>query len=437
MTNKKVSIITLGCAKNDNDTENLAGLLKQKGFGIENDPSHADTIVVHTCSFIEAAKKESIQTILEAAKYKDGVNKKLIVTGCMVQQHGNEMLAELPEVDAFLGTGQLSQVAELIEKPRERFLDRRSPGGLMDPEAPRMLIKKGPTATIRLSEGCSHPCSFCVIPKLRGGVQSRPETTILKEARDLAAQGIEELVIIGQDTGDWGRDMHKEKRLPQLLQNLSEIDGLRWIRLMYMHPYSYTDELIDVFKESPEKFPYLDMPLQHIDDGMLKDMNRLLGETDLRKLLDKIHQKLPHMSLRTTFIVGYPGETDQQFQKLANFVKEGHFHYAGSFTYSKEESTPAALKENQISEKIKKSRQEELTQAQFDVAHSKAQKRLGSIEDIILEDTEGDVVMGRTKMEAPEIDAIVQLPQKAVRKGRFVKAKLTSYDSYEFTAEPV
>src|ERR1044071_3854307 len=201
---KKVSIITLGCAKND--TENLSGLLTKKGFVMEKDSEKADAIVVHTCSFIEAAKKESVQTILEAARLKSG-NKKLIVTGCMVQQHGKEMMEEMPEVDAFLGTGQLNKVADFLENPRPRFLDRTNPGGLTDPDAPRVLESKGPTATLRLSEGCSHPCSFCVIPKLRGNLQSRPEEKILNEARVLADQGIQEFMIIGQDTGDWGRDL--------------------------------------------------------------------------------------------------------------------------------------------------------------------------------------------------------------------------------------
>jgi ribosomal protein S12 methylthiotransferase len=433
---KKVSIITLGCAKNTNDTENLSGLLKKKGFAVEQDPALADAIVVHTCSFIEAAKKESIQTILDAAKLK-GEDKKLYVTGCMVQQHGKEMMDDLPEVDAFLGTGQLSQIPDLLTISRPRFLDRTNPGGLTDPDAERVLSEKGASANLRLSEGCSHPCSFCVIPRLRGGLQSRPDEKILAEARGLAAKGIEELVIIGQDTGDWGRDLYKEHRLPQLLRKLRDIKGLRWIRLMYMHPHSFSDELIEVFAESPEIFPYLDMPLQHIDNDLLNDMKRKLGEDELRRLLEKIHAKLPHLSLRTTFIVGYPGETDDQFTKLNAFVNEGHFDYLGAFTYSKEESTPAAIKMNQVPEDVKKERHEALMATHFNVAHMKALKRLGQVEDILVEDTEGDTVLGRTKREAPEIDAVVRLPHAAARAGRFVKAKLTAYDSYEFQAEVI
>jgi ribosomal protein S12 methylthiotransferase len=208
---KKVSIITLGCAKNTNDTENLSGLLKKKGYALAENPEEADAIVVHTCSFIEAAKKESVQAVLEAAKFKNG-KKQLIVSGCMVQQHGKEMLDELPEVDAFLGTGQLAQIPDLIEKPRSRFLDRRDPGGLTDPDAIRELSTKGAMAYLRLSEGCSHPCSFCVIPKLRGGLQSRPEAIILREAHTLVEKGIEELVLIGQDTGEWGKDLYEPPR---------------------------------------------------------------------------------------------------------------------------------------------------------------------------------------------------------------------------------
>jgi ribosomal protein S12 methylthiotransferase len=433
---KKISIITLGCAKNQNDTENLSGVLKKKGFALEADASKADAIVVHTCSFIEAAKKESVQTILDAAQYKkDG--KQLIVTGCMVQQHGKEMMEELPEVDAFLGTGQLAQVADVLTKPRERFLDRRDPGGFTDPDAKRILEKNGPTATLRLSEGCSHPCSFCVIPKLRGGLQSRPEEKILAEAHYLAGTGIQELQIIGQDTGDWGRDIYKERKLASLLRKLRDIEGLRWIRLMYMHPTSMTDDLLNVFKESPEKFPYLDMPLQHIDDALLKDMKRYLGEKDLRSLIEKIRTTAPDLSLRTTFIVGYPGETKAQFKNLLGFVEEGHFDYLGAFGYSQEENTPAALKADQISNEEKEERHKMIMDAQFNVAHEKAKKRLGQTETIVLEETEGDTVVGRTRKEAPEIDGIVRLPQSAARQGQFVQAKLTGYDSYEYSAIPV
>ncbi len=433
---KKVSIITLGCAKNTNDTENLAGLLKKKGYDTTDNPDEADAIVVHTCSFIEAAKKESVQAVLEAAKFKNGT-KQLIVSGCMVQQHGKEMLEELPEVDAFLGTGQLAQIPELLEKPRSRFLDRRDPGGLTDPDAPRELSTKGAMAYVRLSEGCSHPCSFCVIPKLRGGLQSRPEAIVLREARALAEKGIEELVLIGQDTGEWGKDIYGEKKLPELLKKLREVKGVRWIRLMYMHPFSFTPEVLNVMAESPELFPYLDMPLQHIDNEVLMSMKRHMGEKDLRALVENIRKKLPQASLRTTFIVGYPGETDAQFEKLNQFVKDGFFNYLGAFTYSQEEATPAGIAKNQIPEEVKNFRQETIQASYFDTAHKQGSKRIGSIETIALEDTEGDTVVGRTRWEAPEIDAIVRLPAKAARGGKFVKAKITGYDSFEFSGEIV
>lgn len=432
---KTVSIITLGCAKNTSDTDNLAALLKKRGYGVETDPAKADAIVVHTCSFIEAAKRESIQTIVEAGQLK-GTKKKLIVTGCMVQQHGQDMLKELPEVDAFLGTGQLHQVADFLDKPRPRFLDRTNPGGLTDPDAPR-LQTHGPTANLRLSEGCSHPCSFCVIPKLRGGLQSRPEELILKEARELAATGVEELVIIGQDTGDWGHELYEGQRLPGLLRKLRDINGVRWIRLMYMHPHSFSSELLNVFAESPDVFPYLDMPLQHIDNHMLMEMKRKLGEKDLRRLVGDIRSKLPNLSLRTTFIVGFPGESDKQFQNLLSFVNEGLFNYLGSFTYSREENTPAAIRMDQVPDDVKQERQTALTEAHYNVAHQQGLKRIGSVETVVLEETEGDDILARSRYEAPDIDAIIRLPQKAARGGRFVKAKITGYDSYEFTGEPI
>ena len=430
----KVSIVTLGCAKNVSDTSNLGRLLKARGYEVVADPEEAGAIVVHTCSFIEAAKKESIDAILQAGQLKIA-GKKLIVSGCLVQQHGEEIFDELPEVDAFLGTGQLAQIPDLLEKPRKRFLDRTNPGGFMDPDAP-IDAPMGPTAYLRLSEGCSHPCSFCVIPRLRGGVKSRDEETILREVRALAERGVEELVVIGQDTGEWGKDRQATDRLPALLRSVGEVSGIRWVRLMYMHPASFTDELLSVFAEAPEKFPYLDMPLQHIDSQMLSDMNRKTDEAGLRRLLEKIRAKAPQLALRTTFIVGFPGETDEQFERLHAFVREGWFDYLGAFTYSREEGTPAAKRGDQISDDVKKERLSAITDAYYNVAHAKARKRLGTLETVVLEETEGDEVLGRTSREAPDIDAVIRLPRRAARQGAFITAKLTAYDAHEFSAEP-
>ncbi len=441
----KVSIVTLGCAKNTSDTDNLSRVLKNRGHGVVENAEEADAIVVHTCSFIEAAKKESINTILEAARAK-GKSKKLYVTGCLVQQHGDEIYQELPEVDAFLGTGQLGQLADILEKPRARFMDRANPGGFMDPDFGHERRDQGivgASAYLRLSEGCSHPCSFCVIPRLRGPVQSRSEDAILSEARELARLGVEEFSIIGQDTGDWGREWQSREqiaesrnRLPNLLRQLGKLPGIRWIRLMYMHPASMTDELLQVFAEMPEKFPYLDMPFQHIDSEMLDQMKRKGDEPGLRRLLEKIKIKTPDLTLRTTFIVGAPGETEKQFDRLIGFVKEGHFDYLGAFSYSKEEGTPAAKREDQLPEDEKQDRLKALTDAYYDVAYAKAQERVGQSETVLLEETEGDTVLGRTRKEAPEIDAVVRLPRSVVKKGRFVEAKITGYDAYEFTALP-
>ncbi len=487
----KVAILTLGCAKNTADTDHLSRVLRARGHGVVENAEDADAIVVHTCSFIEAAKKESIHTILEAARLK-GVGKKLYVTGCLVQQHGDEIFQEMPEVDAFLGTGQLGQVAELLERPKTRFLDRAKPGGFMDfpspgvrretgapvisysapvppvvggraqgegtispssqpsPASPREKeTQRAASAYLRLSEGCRHPCSFCVIPRLRGPVQSRSEETILREARELAGLGVEEFSLIAQDTGDWGRDFQFSVRgprsdvgrrtsdgLPSLLRKLAQISGIRWVRLMYMHPASMTEEILDVLAERPEKFPYLDMPLQHIDSRMLAEMKRKTDEAGLRKLLDTIHRRAPALALRTTFIVGAPGETEKQFLCLLDFIKEGHFDYLGAFAYSREEGTPAAQRPDQISEDEKQNRLKALTEAYYDVAHTKAQNRIGTTETILLEETEGESALGRTRREAPEIDAVVRLPRSAARRGRFVKATLTGYDAYEFTAAP-
>jgi ribosomal protein S12 methylthiotransferase len=437
---KTVSVITLGCAKNQADTDNLKALLKKRGYEVSEDTSKADAVVVHTCSFIEAAKRESLDTIVSAGRAK-GEKAKLIVTGCMVQQHGKELLAELPEVDAFLGTGQLTQVPDLLDHPRARFLDRANPGGYLDPDATVQRAVTGPMAYLRLSEGCSHPCSFCVIPKLRGGVQSRTEEAILKEARMLADNGVEELVLIGQDTGEWGREIYKnEHRLPGLLRRLRDVKGVRWIRLMYMHPHSFSDGVLTTLAESPDVFPYLDMPLQHIDDAVLTGMKRHMGEADTRKLVERIRKTAPKLTLRTTYIVGFPGETDAQFENLHGFVKEGHFDYLGAFTYSQEEGTPAGLMKDQVPDDVKKARQSAITEAHFDVADAKGQARVGSVETVVIEEEEGDSLIARSRREAPEIDAVIRLPirlpKAAARGGRFVEARLTGYDAYEFAAEP-
>jgi ribosomal protein S12 methylthiotransferase len=433
---QKITIITLGCAKNTSDTENLARVLKARGHEVVADASQADAVVVHTCSFIEAAKRESIDAILQAGQLK-GERKKLIVTGCLVQQHGQQIFDELPEVDAFLGTGQLGQVPDLLETARPRFLDRARPGGFMDPDQaiPREIT--GASAFLRLSEGCSHPCSFCVIPRLRGPVQSRTQDQILNEAHELAARGVEEFSLIAQDTGDWGRDSGSPSRLAVLLRQLARVPHLRWIRMMYMHPASFTDDLLDVFAEHPDAFPYLDMPLQHIDSAMLAEMKRKTDEAALRSLIGKIRRRVPGISLRTTFIVGYPGETDEQFERLLGFVKEGHFDYLGAFAYSQEEGTPAALRQDQLPEDVKKDRLEALTAAHYAAAQVRARTRLGTTETVILDESDEHGVLGRTRREAPEIDAVVRLPRTSARGGRFIQARITGYDAYEFSAVPL
>lgn len=435
---KTISIVTLGCAKNQSDTDNLARQLRAKGHAVVADPADAAAIVVHTCSFIEAAKKESIDAILQAGHQKRA-DQQLIVTGCLVQQHGEEIFKDLPEVDAFLGTGQLGQVADLLDQRRARFLDKANPGGFLDPDIAAPSEQRSATAYLRLSEGCRHPCTFCVIPRLRGKVQSRSEDAILTEARALAAQGVEELVVIGQDTGDWGDGGRQgdASSLAPLLRKVADIPGIRWVRLMYLHPASFTDSLLDVFGERPEQFPYLDMPLQHIDSQVLGAMKRKTDEAGLRRLMERLRTRAPHLTLRTTFIVGFPGETDAQFERLLRFVGEGVVDTLGAFTYSREDGTPAALMPDQVPDDVKKDRLTALTDAYYQVALAKAQKRLGSEEDVLIEESDGDTVLGRTRCEAPDIDAVIRLPASAARDGRWVSARLSAYDAYEFTAEPI
>ncbi len=433
--NKKICIITLGCLKNQDDTRQLAGYLSRKGFEIEENFNKAHAIVVHTCSFIEDAKKESLETILRLTREKKP-SAKLFVTGCLVQQHGKELLKEFPEIDAFLGTGQLEKIPQFMndshagEKPN---VHRKNPGGFFDPDGLLISSNGSKTGFLRISEGCSHLCSFCVIPHLRGPLRSRSERELLEEARRLYEAGTRELLVIGQDTGVWGRDIFGETRLPNLLEKFREMN-FKWIRLMYMHPQSMTDETLRVLAESPDIFPYLDMPLQHIDDTILRQMKRRLFEKDTRILVEKIRRAVPDISFRTTFLLGFPGEKEKQFQKLIDFVKEGHFDYLGSFAYSKEEHTPAGKMEGQIARKIKERRQKILAEAQYEVALEKSRKRLDKKELFLAEEKEGKFVFGRTAREAPEIDAVVKIPSGKIKLNEFTEVQLTSFDAYVFSA---
>jgi len=432
---KKINIITLGCPKNQDDTNNLSSFLLRKGFVIEPDLKKAEAVLVHTCSFIEDAKKESIETILKVSRQKRK-GTKLFVTGCLVQQHGKELLKGFPEVDGFLGTGQLSKLVGFLKNPEEKFFNRDRPGGFFDPDGLMIPSDGKLTAYLRISEGCNHICSFCVIPMLRGPFISRSEEMIVREAKSLYSQGIREIILIGQDTGLWGKDLYGRSELPNLLRKLRALK-FDWIRLMYMHPNSLTDETLAALAESPEIFTYLDLPLQHIDDGLLRKMKRKLFEQGTRELLEKIHKRLPGISLRTTFLVGYPAETEKEFLKLVNFVKEGHFDYAGSFAYSKEAHTPAGKSQRQIPQKVKEERQKIIAEAQYEVSEEKAKRRLGSVEKVLFEEKEYGQIFGRTAREAPEIDAVVKIPAGKTPLHKFAPIKLTGYDAYEFRGQEI
>lgn len=435
MEKYKLGLVSLGCDKNRVDSEIMLGMLKNT-YEITEEPKEADIIIVNTCGFIESSKQESIDTILEMAEYKKDHNCKLLMaTGCLTQRYGEELLKLMPELDIILGVnnyGFLDQYVEKFIKTRERimavdYLD----SGINEGE--RILTTGfGQTAYLRISEGCSNHCTYCIIPKIRGTYRSRPMEKILEEAKTLAKGGVQEVIVVAQDTTRYGTDLYGKKALPELLRKLKEIEGIKWIRVLYLYPEEFTEELIEELKTNEKVVKYLDLPIQHISDGVLKRMARRTKKEDLLSLLRTLRHEIPDLVLRTSLIVGFPGETDEEFKELYDFVDEIEFDKLGVFTYSKEEGTAAALMKGQIRKDVKERRRNLIMARQQEVSRRILERKVGKTYEVLVEGMGEDGYYGRSFEMAPEVDGIIIIKtQKDLMVGSFVDVKIIEALEYD------
>ena len=408
----KIMFISLGCDKNLVDTENMLGILKNKNFEFTDDENQADVIVVNTCCFINDAKQESINTILEMAEHKkDGLCKALIVTGCLAHRYKDEIIKEIPEVDALLGTSSYDKIAEVIVSVLEGkgYNCIEDADRLPVVEAQRVVTTAGYFEYLKIAEGCDKHCTYCIIPKVRGNYRSYPIEYLVKQAGKLVEDGAKELILVAQETTLYGVDLYGKKSLPLLLHELAKIDGLEWIRILYCYPEEVDDELIAAIKNEPKVCHYLDMPIQHASDNVLKRMGRRTNQKELKDIISKLRNEIPDIALRTTLITGFPGETEDDFEELMDFVDEMEFDRLGVFTYSKEEDTPAATMDNQIDEAVKESRRDEVMQLQQEISCDKSAQMVGKCIDVMIEGyiPEDDTYVGRSYKDAPNVDGYV------------------------------
>ena len=442
-----ILFVSLGCDKNLVDTEVMLGLLAKKGHQMIDDETQADIVIVNTCCFIHDAKEESIQTILEMAQLKEtAVLKKLIVTGCLAQRYKEEILEEIPEVDAVLGTTSYDEIAEVIDglfsdSPMERADARmimKDVDYLPETQKGRLVTTGGHFAYLKIAEGCDKHCTYCIIPKIRGNFRSVPMEELIDEAKELADQGVKELILVAQETTLYGKDIYGEKSLPRLLKALCKIQGLRWIRILYCYPEEITDELIQVIKEEPKICHYLDLPIQHASDAILKRMGRKTSKEQLISIIGKLREEIPDITLRTTLITGFPGETDEQHEELMDFVDQMEFDRLGVFTYSPEEDTPAAEMPDQISEEIKQDRQAELMELQQDIVFDRNEDLIGEEMLVMIEGKVADenAYVGRTYRDAPNVDGLIFVnTDEELVSGDFAKVKVTGAMDYDLIGE--
>ncbi|MBR2488875.1 MAG: 30S ribosomal protein S12 methylthiotransferase RimO [Clostridia bacterium] len=436
----KVSMVSLGCPKNQVDAEMMLSSLKTAGFEIGTEEAAADAIIINTCGFIEAAKAEAIENILEAAQYKtDGNCKALIVTGCLAERYRDDVTEEIPEVDVCVGIGSNKNIAEIVKNAIEG--NCKNSYGEKD-ELPlggdRILGGYPFTAYLKIADGCNNCCTYCAIPKIRGKMRSRTIEDCVAEAKKLACQGVKELIVVAQDTTAYGEDIYGESKLAELLCELCKIDGIHWIRTLYTYPDRITDKLLDTIAREEKLVKYLDIPLQHIDAEILNRMNRKGDRESIGALIDKIRAKIPEITLRTTFITGFPGETEEQFTSLAEFVKEKRFDRLGCFTYSAEEDTVAAGFENQVAEQIKTDRMENIMEMQMTIAAEKNEEKIGSVTEVLIEGWDDYIkcYFGRTLSDAPEIDGkIFFMSTRPLKIGEFVKVRVNDCVEYDLLGE--
>lgn len=441
MMKNKILFTSLGCDKNLVDSEMMIGLLQDRGYEFTDDEQEADIVVINTCCFIGDAKEESIENILEMAELKkSGHLKALIVTGCLAQRYKEEVQKEIPEVDAILGITNINQIVDAIDE----ILQGKSENHINDINAPlvygqkRVVTTGGHFAYLKIAEGCDKHCTYCIIPKIRGDYRSVPKEVLLKEARELVASGVKELILVAQETTVYGVDLYGHKALPELLRELCAIEDLRWIRILYCYPEEITEELIQVMKEEPKICHYLDIPIQHASDAILSRMARRTSEAELREMVAKLREEIPDICLRTTLISGFPGETQEDFEKLYRFVNEMEFDRLGVFCYSPEEDTPAATMPNQVPEEVKASRRDELMELQQAVAFEKAERKVGAKMEVLIEGflPEDDVYVGRSYMDAPAIDGMVFVySDRELQTGDMVMVEVTDSKEYDLEAK--
>jgi len=434
-----VCLVSLGCAKNLVDSEVILGLLSKEGYLLTTDPSRAEILIVNTCSFIEEATREAIETIFQLSRLKkEGRCRLLVVSGCLPQRYGKVLEKELPEVDYFVGTGAFQNLPKLLsQKPkRKSFLPKST--FLYNESTPRILSTPPFIAYLKIAEGCSNACTFCTVPKIRGSYRSRKLRSVLGEAERLADQGVQELILIAQDTTAYGRDLQDGTNLEKLLKNLVSVEGLRWIRILYSYPRAdnFTDGLLELMAQEEKICPYLDLPLQHIDDEILKRMGRRSKGAEIRSLLQKIRTFLPQVSLRSSLIVGFPGEKEGQFKALLDFVEETQFDHLGAFKYSSEEGTPASRLPHPIVESVKEERLRALMEIQKKISLKKYQGMVGQRNVVLVEGPQRKrgVLRGRLQTQAPEIDGSVFLDGKA-QPGDWVEARMTQALPYDLVAQ--
>ena len=447
---KTVAVISLGCPKNTVDSEVMLGKLAQDQYSLVKDPSQAEVVIVNTCGFIEASKKESIDTILEVAKLrKTGHLKSLVVGGCLAHRYGDELKKELPEIDVLFGLNDVENVASQIKgtalpihpssgfapatPDKQPFRPPLLPNSLneatyvYDASSPRLLSTPGHFAYVKISEGCDLPCTFCIIPKIRGHYRSRSMEDIEQEARQLASQGVKELCLVAQDSTWYGADRYGKPKIAELLSKLGRVEGLEWVRLHYLYPSRVSDEMLEVMAVHPRIAPYFDVPLQHASDRILKSMQRIGDRALLERMIQRIRAKIPMASIRSTFIVGFPGETDADFQELLDFLKSSQLDYVGFFAYSQEENTPAGVMGHQVEEKVKKARLAEAYRVQEEIAEKAHQRWIGEkLRAVVEEVASGKEVQARTHYQAPEVDGMVLVEGLSKpRTGQWVDVEVT------------
>ena len=438
----KILCVSLGCDKNLVDTEMMLGLLNKDGYSFTDDENEADIIVINTCCFINDAKEESVNTILEMAELKKtGKCKALIVTGCMAQRYKQEIIDEIPEVDGILGTSTYDEISAVLKKALggehgvSCFHDLNA---LPEVQTERMLTTGGHYAFLKIAEGCDKHCTYCIIPSLRGNYRSVPMERLLKEAESLAEKGVRELILVAQETTLYGVDLYGKKMLPELLHRLAQIAGIYWIRIQYCYPEEITDELIETIRTEEKICHYLDIPIQHASDNVLRRMGRRTNQAQLREMISKLRTALPDIALRTTMIAGFPGETEEDHEEVMRFVDEMEFERLGVFAYSAEEDTPAAAFPDQIDQEVKEERRDEIMELQQEIAFEKSESMVGRVLDVMIEGKVADepAYVGRTYMDAPGVDGYIFVNTgEAMMSGDFVRVKVTGSSDYDLIGE--